>query len=278
MSNNKNVAVIEPSSIDELFSDLYNRLEELADYRKHFHTWEGVEDKFSTLKISRYYFKFPLEESRARITILLKEVEILKQRGREIIDKISIETFNEWNEPYLRNMPFYYKTVEATEELVYSTIQRELLYYETNLNSILEEIRGKINSGNEKNIEAKQSGANAEFDFSHLKAHSNDVRLDKYQTALLFNYLKATKLILDYDNTPLASIVEALTGHSKNTMRSAHGFGAIHDIQIDNLPVSLSKQPKGKFHNLNRVKDSLQLIIDEIDKTITKESKKLKNL
>ena len=87
-------------------------------------------------------------------------------------------------------------------------------------------------------------------------------RLDKYQSAILFHYLKEQKVIINYDASTLAKLIHFLTGHSANTLRT-EAIGRIHDIQIEDL-----KGTKG--HNLIVVKNLLENIITEMNKFIQK--------
>ncbi len=88
-------------------------------------------------------------------------------------------------------------------------------------------------------------------------------RLDAYQSAILFYYLRNHKAIINYTDADLAEFVHYLTGHSEQNLRTKKGFGSIWDI--------ISEERNGeKFFNAKAVKTLLQEIIDDIDSEVNK--------
>jgi len=91
-------------------------------------------------------------------------------------------------------------------------------------------------------------------------------RLDIYQTALLFHYLKKTKAIIEYSDASLAKFVYYLTGHSEQKLRREKGFGVIWNI-IQDKAKNMDYQDIENY-NLTTLKDLLNEIIDLINKEI----------
>ena len=90
-------------------------------------------------------------------------------------------------------------------------------------------------------------------------------RLDIRQTALLFDYLKRFKVILNYNTDSLASIIYALTGHSAQNIRTNKGFGIIQGIRRDEPDSKIKQYKSYPNHNLLALKKLLLEIVDDLD-------------
>jgi len=102
--------------------------------------------------------------------------------------------------------------------------------------------------------------------FNLPKMNLKAERLDVRQTALLFTYLKDSKVILNYHTNSLAEIVSALTGHSEQKIRTDEGFGMMQYIKQDNPNTKIKKFKSVPNHNLVVLKSVLTEIIEELDK------------
>lgn len=95
-------------------------------------------------------------------------------------------------------------------------------------------------------------------------------RLDIRQTALLFDYFRKIKVILNYKDESLAEFVYAFTGHSEQNIRTKKGFGKIEDIKRDHPDTKTKDFKVIPNHNLVVLKSVLAEIISEIDKQMDK--------
>jgi len=267
----------EPITLNETFIELFDRLEILGDYKGFFNTWECPDPlHYSTTRISRNIYKFPTEDVIKLTKIALKEIEVLMNKEKAILNKTRIIDIDEYDDPELREMDILFRTKDEVKERVYTEIRLELLFYKTNLEIILQDLYTSENSLKDKNIETKvEIIIGDDFKFSQLKQIGNTI-LDKYQTALLFDYLRKKELILrvyEENNDALSKLVAALTGHSDQNLRTKDGFGAIANIKSDNLKNKLKADSSN--YNLNVVRKALLLIISQIDEDIMTENKRV---
>lgn len=108
------------------------------------------------------------------------------------------------------------------------------------------------------------------------RAHLTIQKLDIRQTALFFYYLRKFDFVLDYADDSFAKIINVLTGHSEQNIRTKKGFGVIGSIkndEPDSKPKYFIEKPN---HNLEVLKSALLEIIKEIDNQIEKNTSRKK--
>lgn len=88
--------------------------------------------------------------------------------------------------------------------------------------------------------------------------------LDKYQTALLFHYIMAKGIILDFNDKSLAKLISIMTPHSEQNIRT-ECLAYINQIIKDKTKDKNHPEPN---YNLNCVRRALQEIIEDIDREI----------
>ncbi len=112
------------------------------------------------------------------------------------------------------------------------------------------------------NVSQAEGKINLPADFKLSSLGLKIDKLDIYQTAILFHFLKEHHAFLDYNNEALAKFAHYLTGHSEQNLRTDKGFGEIqHIIRQD--------RKEEKFYDLKVVKKFLEEILDDIE-SITK--------
>lgn len=99
-----------------------------------------------------------------------------------------------------------------------------------------------------------------------IKGKDKTAALDKYQTALLFHYLKEKEAIIDLVDKDLAHVLSRLTPHSEQNLRT-EGLYSIKFIKGDH-PDYRNKTFTEPNRNLTQVRVLLQNIIDDIDSQI----------
>lgn len=101
-------------------------------------------------------------------------------------------------------------------------------------------------------------------------------KLDRYQSALFFHYLKEIKIILPYEDTSLARLVYYLTGHSEQNLRTK-GFAYIKRIKEDKEKNQNYKDTPN--YNLTAINTVVKEILSMVDKDIeTNNLKKVTSL
>lgn len=271
-----NINPEELKAVDEIFEELETRLEDLTNKKISIGVWENIKESFSISKIEKNIYNVNINYGINRIEYALKQIKALQAKGAGIMDSIEIEGIGEFNQWVYKDYPSDTKFPKIEEQKinVFQNLQKELEFYRKGLEDLLDELKTNQNSENERtNLSSYTIEISEGYNFSKLRI-SGDVILDKYQTALLFNYLREKEIILKgYSNAGLAKIAAALTGHSENNLRTEDGFGVIARIKSDKL--KNSDKAKGEYYNLNTLNAALKQIIDQINEDINIEIKRV---
>ena len=238
-------------NINEVFSELDLRIDMLKRSYPATNTWNLEKRLQSITIIERNIFRFE-QEAGQRIDITLRELQDLEGRGISILSK---EAFYDemWdNDHEITNSEN--EIIEETRKVAYERIKEELNFYISKLT----ELRNKKQTQSENTLTNPKSymiTIGADFNFPELKVQYPGVTpiLSKDQLALLFYYLKESKIILPYEDKSLSKLVMSLTGYSKNTLRQ-DSFRQIHDLKTES--------------NLEILKDALSAILKGIDKEL----------
>lgn len=238
-------------NINEVFSELDSRIDMLKRSYQAINTWNLEKRLQSITIIERNIFRFETDAVQ-RIDITLGELQDLESRGISIINKESLydETWdydhqitNEENE-----------IIEEQRKVAYKRIKEEIDFYISKLTEIRNNKQSTSQNGHTNN-KSYQITIGADFKFPALKVQYPGVTpiLSKDQLALLFYYLKESKIILPYEDKSLSKLVMYLTGYSENTLRQ-DSFRQIHDLKTKS--------------NLEILKDALSTIVKGIDKEL----------
>lgn len=100
-------------------------------------------------------------------------------------------------------------------------------------------------------------------------------RLDRYQTALVFDYLAKAGIIHSHSYNIISKLVSQLTGHSQKTFRSLC-FNQIWQIKSGQQgnKIEIKKNPA---YNLEKVKDAFDGMMKEITSDIRKNQESLQH-
>jgi len=134
----------------------------------------------------------------------------------------------------LSNFSFLESSHKIENPILEFSLPRELrkwLYeikeaWKVNPNYIPQQIENISNTQNKPRIFELPEG----FKLIEKGINEKIERLDIYQSALLFHYLKESNAIIHYSDNSLAKFVHYLTGHSEQNLRRDKGFGVIWDI------------------------------------------------
>lgn len=97
--------------------------------------------------------------------------------------------------------------------------------------------------------------------------HTPIEKLDKYQSALLFHYLKHAGATYDHlSYNKLAPLIHQLTGHSQNNLRT-ECLNQIQEIKMGDVGNKL-ELIKNKAYNLEQVKVVLRDMINELERDL----------
>jgi len=93
-------------------------------------------------------------------------------------------------------------------------------------------------------------------------------KLDRYQTALIFSYLRDVGAIKDKSSNSISPIISRLTGHSENTLRNK-GFDKIWQIKAgkEGNKTKLLTEPD---YNLKKVKNIILEILSMVNDDLKK--------
>lgn len=254
----------------QVFSPLLAKLTKLELYHDTIRYGEVPDDIYLISGIEKEVFNYPPEESIALIKNCLLQIEKLKEQGEGIVNAVSVDEYNSELDKYVPANEV--RKLETKKEL-YAAINIELNLFEFKL-SMLKDIlftNLQIGEGLHNDTEGKLE-IDPNKKLPPPLSSAKNTPLDRYQTALLFHYLIERKIILEYSDMALGTLVGFLTGHSPNTL-SKKGFGAIGRIQSDNPDAVNKEESKGiKNYNLTKVKTELESIIKEIDKEISRQN------
>jgi hypothetical protein len=263
-----------PTSVNakHLFSDFLYQLNILKDYRKSFHYLEDsnyvVPESipYDLPQLSRESLAYDPKEVLDIVEFALKEVEYLLNMGESLVDKIS--TYSTINYEEINQMSTPYP--ELKDEILKGIIL-ELNYYSYHLGLLKDQQIRLISStsqiGSQVIERRTEINIDENFRLPELKIKAKTVVLDRYQSGLLFQYLKEHNVIQDFSNIALAKIVSLLTGHSDETLRR-EVFGAIDHVKKDKKKNKILAQ--GPNHNLTAVKNILNSIILNIESDMKK--------
>jgi len=98
-------------------------------------------------------------------------------------------------------------------------------------------------------------------------------KLDIYQSALFFSYLKEAGLVLNYSKTETAKLCYYLTGHSDHNLED-NIFPALNLIKKDDLQYKNKKFKDIPLHNLNTVKEGILELLKLVEADIQHFEKK----
>lgn len=254
----------------EVFSPLLSKLNKLECYTDTIR-YGNIPDDFNLLNdIEKEVFNYPPKDSILIIENCLSKIEQLKEKGEAIISFVSVDDYNIDVGEYL---PASKQKTDETKKELFAAISTELNLFELKLVLLKELLITNQSFGQESAQAGNMLDVDNEEKLPKSITGPNETPLDRYQTALLFHYLKERKIILQYSAVALGKLVGLLTGHSSNTL-TKKGFGAIANIQSDK-PDSVNKnESKGiRNYNLNKVKSELTQIIKDIDSEISRQEK-----
>lgn len=260
---------MEKLTLLQLFAPLLSKLEKLEFYRETILYGEIPDDSYIMGEIEKEIFNYPPKDSVSIIENCLSKIEILRERGESIVEYVLIDVYEDRADGYVPANEL--QNAETKKEL-FSQVSFELNLFELKLIGLKETLLknlsfdGITDTENKLEIDTKKKIPDRIRDVM-------DTPLDRYQTALLFHYLKDRKIVLPYSDTALGMLVSRLTGHSENTL-AKHCFGAIANIKSDN-PKSVNKiDSKGiANYNLNKVKTELEIILEEINNEIDRQNR-----
>lgn len=267
---------MEKPTLLQIFAPLLARLSKLELYHDEIRYGE-VPDYMNIISaIEQSVFNYSPLEAIELIDNCLAQIEKLIEQGESIIETVSFIEYNILADDYL---PVTQEKEKEAKRELFSAIKTELYLFEYKLSLIKEILWTNRNIGMsaEYTIRYKiEIDSKTKLPLPIPQTLKGKNPLDRYQTALLFNYLKERKIILEYSATALGTLTGLLTGHSPNTLEKK-GFGAIENIKADH-PESINKvESKGiQNYNLNKIRAELELIIKEIDKDIEYQNKLLK--
>lgn len=254
----------------QLFGPLLTKLSKLEFLHDTFRYGEIPDDSLLVSELLKDVFNYPSIDVIKLIESCQTKIDEIRERGESIVSLISVEEYDFDVKEYLPVNE--QKKIETKKEL-YSTIVTELNIFELELLLIKELLINNQNIG----INSDSSIGGLELDSQQKLPKPIQspkiTSLDRYQTALLFHYLKEENLILPYSDVALGKLVGLLSGHSSNTL-SKNGFGAINYVKSDHPEAVNKVESKGiKNYNLNKVKTKLQAIIREIEEEITRQNR-----
>jgi hypothetical protein len=204
----------------------------------------------------------PLRESIPSYLEKLTE-ELTKWFDNIIEHEVKLNSQTKWF--YIpKNVDQSFLKSEGVDKSIIDSISCIFIFLKHQIIEILENIEKFENTDSEK----KEIDVPEDMFSNVVSPISTPGALDIYQTALLFHYLKKYKSIHPLPDNSLATIVNALTNHSLQNIRTIHGFGAIALIIADKTKNQNFKDTPN--YNLNTLKDFLQKIIIEIDKEAAK--------
>jgi hypothetical protein len=263
----------EAVGLNEIFADLDRRLFELNDYRVSvYHKTKPDEDnsEFYLKDIKDQIFNFNPSEAIPKIDAEIASLLELQDRGVAIIEKVKVEV-GDWIQSDLTHT-----VIQTTNGIIYEEISNELQSYIDTFSMLRSKII-QINPHYGKDQVLTGSipvviNIDGSFKLPEMVKDAGPVKLDIYQSALLFDYLRESRIIQNYSNASLAKILSVLTGHSEQNLRTNKGFGAIAYIKSDKE--KNKSAATGDFYNLTQVKEALLEIISIIDAEIKIEKEK----
>lgn len=248
-------------SIDEIFHPLRTRLYKLENSNVEHEDgiYDGIED-YCSRKIQPILtgiFAFDSKVSLKFIDNILTSIEQLEASASDIVKNV---TGDYWG----FNSDVVISSGNNAKKEALRDIQSELAYYKDNLTKLKAQLLNnfsedrKIETRTREEIELPE-----DFNLPKVKSGSK-VGFDKYQSAILFHYLKETGAIRMISDSSLSKIVSFLTGHSEQNIRQ-DGFGKIWDVLKDKEKNKSITEPN---HNLIIVKNLLEGITLQLDSQI----------
>lgn len=254
----------------QVFAPLLTKLNKLEFYHDTIRYGEVPDDYYLLSDIEKEVFNYPPKDSIQLIENCLSKIEQLKEKGESIVSIVSVDDYNIDVGEY---MPANEQKTNETKKELYSAISTELNLFELKLILIKELLITNQDIGQESGSSDNKLEISNSQKLPKAISSPIETPLDRYQTALLFHYLIDRKVILQYSDTALGTLVGLLTGHSSNTL-AKKGFGALAAIKADHQEAVNRDESKGvRSYNLNKVKSELVEIIKDIDKEISRQEK-----
>jgi len=249
-------------NINEVFKELDSRIDLLRNFSMTLNVWGFLKREFNINSIERNIYRFE-KEAVPRLSISLDELKELEDRGTSILCRKAF--YKEWDIDHIITDEEEIE-IDQKKERAYNLIKAEITFYIKKLT----ELRSKIKSQNRDidcNDNTQVISVGTDFKFPELKVQYPGIVpvLSKDQLALLFHYLKESKIILPYDDTSMSKLAMFLTGFSDKTLRQ-DSFGKIYDLKKE-IPGS-SKKSGNNQSNLEILRDTIKGMLKEIDKEI----------
>lgn len=241
-------------TLTEVFGDLTARLDQLEFYH------ETIRADFPPLlnysmidEIGSQIYKYPTKDVLKIVEKAITRVTQLISKGEAIVTGVAIEVEDEI---YDGTKVAPVQTTKKAKGQLYESIRMQLMLFQKKLLIMKESLL--------LNQSVSDTGIKKGRDFT---IPTDELSLDEFQCALLFNYLRERKVIQPLTNTALAGYVSLLTGHSAKQIRAKKGFSSIEKIMADQL-VNKTKKGETVSYNLKTVKQVLQNVLAEVDREI----------
>lgn len=259
----------------QVFSPLLTKLTKLELYHDTIRYSEVPCDFDLINGIEKGIFNYPPKDAIALIDKCLSLIEPLKEKGEEIVALVSVEMYYDELGDY---GPATESKVKETKEQLFKSISSELMFFEYKLNNLKEVLTDILASSDEAQGKTLELNIARRTPLPEYKEKGRKIEtLDIYQSALFFQYLKETGIILPYDPNSLAKFIAHLTGHSEQNVRTCKGFSVIDQIKSDKAgnAVEMKGHPN---YNLTKIKTALLEIIAEVDSEITRQNARMQKM
>jgi hypothetical protein len=246
-----------PQTVEQVFHSLHTRLFNIEQGKINKTTrllWNQEDDEEYKADMIQYIvanvFYFPASSSLTEIDYCLKKMEGLNKNLPTIIEtadfgKLIIAGSND---------------DEKAEAM--KSIADELDFYTTKLKTVKVELASQLKGAAEIRPSLKEDAPielsrNIKF---KTVPDGHISKLDKYQSALLFHFLREKGAINNLSDIALAQIVSLLTGHSEQNIRQ-DALTKIWDVKTDKAK---NRNNKDQYHNLNEITKLLESILSDI--------------
>jgi hypothetical protein len=194
-----------------------------------------------------------------KLTSVLQKVEKLLRKKEGIVHNISFGHGGGMTDPH-EKAP---EAKKAAQLEFYVILRTELEYYEQSLTEIGRDYRI---------FTKKNTKSRSEEEETFLRNQSRDVKLDIYQTALLFWYLEEYGIIKTFRQTKLAECIHELTGHSPHTIdRIIRKHEELKTDAQNYVNKTKKTGQKQQSYNLSTIFRLLSAICNDIDDQVVKQ-------